>query len=568
MRTLKGLEEYAPSFPKEVWTDAERRLLAPFFSNLDGYVTVLRNLPPEITGAVSARASRAKGSLLRVLLDEYLRPILGGDDRALARDLEYVIDFLTRSGFRKVLNSQRAQGLYARMLGLYGDDSVAQLTGTHLVFGGISQVAIKLWEDHRLGIEPSEQSTRFVDFSKKIGGKYRYYTPLPDLQRLRLVQRYREVMDGLFQAYAYLVPRFTEWLGANYPDETAFVREKKALDTLRGLLPMSTLGQVVFRGNGQAFEYAIAGFAEHELGELRWTATAAKHELDTEIPSLLLRLDKLEALDYQKYLAGRKERMGSVVCEMMPLVTHHLELGPEPSSVELISFTPLAERVLVAAILFSLPGVHLEWRELFAKAQGMSQDDVDKIILAYASGRQERWYKNGKALEHIELFYQIMMNIGAWRDLHRHRPLTQDRQDFSICHGYDVPLMLVEAGLGDLYCKALDLVQQLFLKLEADSPALAQYVVPLAYRVRFYQKQNLRAAIWEGDLRTTSQGHPDYRVIEQAKCAELLTAMPFLLPFLNHVDMNDYSFARRGEVARAEVRTERIVAGLQQKTSS
>ena len=154
MRTLKGLEGYAPSFPKEVWTDAERRLLAPFFSNLDGQVTVFRNLPPEITGAICARASRAKGSLLRVLLNEYLRPILGGNDRKLAGDLEYVIDFLMRSGFRAVLNNHRAQGLYAKLLSGYGDDSVAQLTGTHLVFGGISQVALKLWEDFVRQVNP------------------------------------------------------------------------------------------------------------------------------------------------------------------------------------------------------------------------------------------------------------------------------------------------------------------------------------------------------------------------------------------------------------------------------
>ena len=568
MRTLKGLEGYAPSFPKEVWTDAERRLLAPFFSNLDGQVTVFRNLPPEITGAICARASRAKGSLLRVLLNEYLRPILGGNDRKLAGDLEYVIDFLMRSGFRAVLNNHRAQGLYAKLLSGYGDDSVAQLTGTHLVFGGISQVALKLWEDHRLGLEPSEQSTRFVDFSKKVGDKYRYYIPLPDLQRLRLVQKYRGVMDGLFRTYADLVPRFTKWLGEVYPDETPFVREKKALDTLRGLLPMATLGQVAFRGNGQAFEYGIAGFAEHELGELRWTAIAAKRELDTEIPSLLLRLDKLEVVDYQKYLAGRKERMAKLMHEMdESLIASHLELSQEPSSVKLIHNSPYAELVLITAILYSLPGIHQNWAELFAKAQMMSQGERDKIILEYASGRRERWYKSGKALEHIDLMFEIVMNIGAYRDLHRHRPQTQDRQDFSIHHGYDVPPMLGEAGLGGEYSKALDSVHDLFLNLEAGSPALAQYVVPLAYRVRFYQKQNLREALWEADLRTTSQGHPDYRAIEQAKVAELLTAMPFLLPFLNHVDMHEYPFARRGEVERAGLRQDRIMTGLQKATS-
>ena len=68
------------------------------------------------------------------------------------------------------------------------------------------------------------------------------------------------------------------------------ILEKKAFDTLRGLLPMSTLGQVAFRGNAQAFEYLINRSAKHALGELRWFAGDLKQELDKEIPSLLLRV--------------------------------------------------------------------------------------------------------------------------------------------------------------------------------------------------------------------------------------------------------------------------------------
>jgi len=115
---------------------------------------VLHNLPPEIVGALCSRASRAKGSLLRILLNEYIYPILDGEDKQLAKELDYLVDFLTKHGFKNILNNQRAQGFYAKWLSQYGDDSIAQMTGTHVVFWGISQVAMKFLEDQRIGLEP------------------------------------------------------------------------------------------------------------------------------------------------------------------------------------------------------------------------------------------------------------------------------------------------------------------------------------------------------------------------------------------------------------------------------
>lgn len=128
--------EYRPDFFPEEWNNEERRLLTPFATNIDGLVSVIRNLPPEIVGALCSRASRANGSLLRVLLREYLQPIIDGDDKSIAEELNQTIDFLTQHGFKNILNNQRAQKFYTRWLAQYGDDSIAQITGTHVVFLG------------------------------------------------------------------------------------------------------------------------------------------------------------------------------------------------------------------------------------------------------------------------------------------------------------------------------------------------------------------------------------------------------------------------------------------------
>src|SRR5437764_5764398 len=273
------LNEYRPDFAPGNWSARDRHFLDAFATNPEGIVSVLRNLPPEITGALCSRASRASGSLLEVLLKEYIYPIVNGDDTRLASELEETVRFLKEHGFKHILNNQRAQAFYSKWLSQYGDDSIAQVTGTHIVVWGMSQVAMKFVEDQRVGLEPIEKSTRYVNFGSKVSGKYLYYVPKPDFERIGLLREYTRTMDSLFDTYTALLPSLQEWLRKNF-DEKDSTLEKKALDTLRGLLPMATLGQVAFRGNAQAFEYVINRTARHALGELRWLSQELKRELD------------------------------------------------------------------------------------------------------------------------------------------------------------------------------------------------------------------------------------------------------------------------------------------------
>ncbi|MBI2175674.1 MAG: FAD-dependent thymidylate synthase [Parcubacteria group bacterium] len=552
---------YAPDFRMEEWSERDRRYLEPFVTNPDELITILRNLPPELIGALCSRASRAKASLLRVLLQEYVYPIAEGEDRALAEELEQTIDLLRERGFKNILNNQRAQQFFTRWLSQYGDDSIAQMTGTHMVCWGISQVAMKFIEDQRIGLEPIEKSTRYVNFSAKTNGRYLYYIPQPDLERLGFLEDYRATLDYYFDIYSALVPKLTAWLGQHYA-ESPSVLEKKAFDSLRGLLPMATLGQVAFRGNAQAFEYLLARSLRHPLGELRWIAQTMRRELDKEIPSLLLRLDGAQSGAYQQYLVGKKRRVEEVVIQAeSDTLAKTLQL-PEPVSmpeVSCIEHDPDLEIKLAAAILFS--GSHCSWKTLEKEVGRLGRGDLEGIIRAYARDRTARWQKIGRAFENSYLRFEIVMNIGAYRDLHRHRMLTQERQRFSVHHGYDMPAIVREAGLAEQFSSAMERAQKLFFQIEPHDPELAQYVVPLAYRMRFYQYENVRAFFWETELRTSPQGHPDYRFIEQEKFRIFTDIFPLFKELL-FVDTGDYRVARRGEEERGERRAERIMEGL------
>jgi thymidylate synthase ThyX len=548
------LNEYRPDFTPGNWSDRDRHFLEAFASNPDGIVSVLRNLPPEITGALCSRASRAAGSLLEVLLKEYIYPIINGDDRKLAAELEDTVQFLKEHGFKQILNNQRAQAFYSKWLSQYGDDSIAQVTGTHIVVWGISQVAMKFVEDQRIGLEPIEKSTRYVNFGSKVGGKYLYYVPKPALERFGLLGEYKKTMDSLFHAYVALLPQFEAWLRKNF-DEKDSILEKKAFDTLRGLLPMATLGQVAFRGNAQAFEYVINRTARHSLGELRWLSQEVKRELDKEIPSLLLRVAEEKSGDYQSYLNERYGAVRAFVGE----TPHEAVARPE---VRLIEYDPESELKILAGVIFQQ--THGSWDQAVAKAKALKDADKRDLLGRYLSKRTARWQKVGRAFENAYLRFEIVMDIGSYRDLHRHRMMTQERQRFSTLHGYSVPVELEQAGQAGPFQEALEKANHLFLKIEPHDAELAQYVVPLAYRMRFYQWQNFRQLFWETELRTVSQGHPDYRFIEQEKYRLVKEKFPLIASFML-VDTNEYAVARRGTEEQIAAKEKKIIDRLKEK---
>lgn len=548
------MNEYKPDFSPGIWSARDRHFLEAFATNPDGIVSVLRNLPPEITGALCSRASRAAGSLLEVLLKEYIYPIVDGDDPKLASDLEETVQFLKEHGFKNILNNQRAQAFYSKWLSQYGDDSIAQVTGTHVILWGISQIAMKFIEDQRVGLEPIEKSTRYVNFGTKVGGRYLYYIPKPDLERHGLLDEYISVMDHLFDTYVALLGPLQEWLRANFKDKESIL-EKKAFDTLRGLLPMATLGQVAFRGNAQAFEYLINRTAQHPLGELRWLAQEIKRELDKEIPSLLLRVTDEKSKEYQKYLNDRHKLVRESLADSLP----DRALKPE---VRLVEFDPDSETKILAGIIFHQTlGT---WDQALHKAKSLNEAGKHDLFERYLRKRTARWQKVGRAFENAYLRFEIVMDIGSYRDLHRHRMMTQERQRFSTFHGYKIPSEIDYAGLAPQFEKVLENADRLFRKIEPIDRDLAQYVVPLAYRMRFYQWQNFRQLFWETELRTVSQGHPDYRFIEQEKYRLVKEKFPLIASFML-VDMNDYAIARRGSEEQILAKEKKLIERLKGK---
>ncbi|MBI2484167.1 FAD-dependent thymidylate synthase [Candidatus Uhrbacteria bacterium] len=566
------LEAFEPLFQKDEYTSEEKWLIEPFFSNLDRPVYAPYIVSPELIGALCSRASRAMHDLRYLYLREFVTPFIDPQREekdtelswqakvAHGRALREFIDFLHRHSLQELFSNPRARSFFIKWLAQYGDDSIAQMAGAHLCFRGLSQVAIKHIEDQRVGLAPIEKSTRYVNYGEKINGHYLYYTD-PTLANYGLSQEYESAMNDLFDTYRDLLPRLVSYLQNKFPEEKASVVEKKAFDTLRGMLPTSTLSQVTFFGNGQAFEYMISRSARHPLGEIRWAAESTYEELKTITPAFLRRLKDEERMDgiqaYQDYLSRKPDRVSAYAREA-ELTGSSGENGP---SVRLVEYDPEGENKVIAGILYAASGSHASWEETLESVKRMNTAKKKEIMDAYLNGRSQRWHKVGRAFENVYVRFDILMNIGSWRDLHRHRMLTQQKQFFTCAHGYDMPSDVEDAGLEDPYRAAIENVAKLYGKIEKHDAWLAQYCVTLAHRVRFMQWTNLRQCFWEIELRTIPEGHPDYRHIEQEKFRLLEKVYPLITSYMR-VNVGDYEFARRGQEERIQKKLHDLSASL------
>lgn len=560
---METFKEFAPLYKIPEWSDEAAWALDPFVTNLTSSVYSFKSsLPPQLLGALFSRASRAKGDLREVFWNEYLYPILHPDEDTqehleLASQLREIISFHHQHP-NPPYNTKRAYQFFSKWLAQYGDDSIAQMVSANLVATELSQPALKFLEDQRIGLAPIEKSTRYVDYSEKIQGQYRYYVP-PELADWGLDHEYRNVMDVLFKIYTHEVPKMTDKLQEQYPEEKRSVLEKKAFDVLRGFLPLSTLSQVAFHGNAQAFKYMIDRCGKNPLGELRWFGKASRESLDEEIPSLLLRLDDPITQEYQQELADRRQRMRQAASAL--LSEADFEDPFQKPTVRLVGYDKEGQDKVIASLLFDQADTRVSWNSIRSKVDRLSPDQKEAVVAEHFKGRNARWQKVGRAFENAFVRFEIVMNAGAYRDLHRHRLQTQQRQLFT-CHlGYEVFPEIQEFGLEHTLHTAMEIVYNLFCKVEQRSPDIAQYIPTMFHFMRFYQFQNLRQFFWEAELRTGSQGRPDYRWIEQQKFLLLQNAYPLIMKYAL-VDMNDYDLARRGTEERAAEKEKQLLEKL------
>jgi thymidylate synthase ThyX len=524
----------------------EKKILLNHFSNTDGNVFAIITPRQVDRGALMSRYSRTNKSMRRIFLDEFLK------------------------------NKNRGEEFYNRVLLEYGDDSVAELGEAQIAIEGLSNIAVKKIEDRRIGLSYLEKSSRYVAWDKKEEGEYRFYRD-PEISKSRFVDMYEDACNFSFNVYSKNIDPMINYVREKYPiekysfkdstdgKEKSFFKLKsesdiksanmiyrgstkaKALDILRGLLPASTLTNVGITGNGRAFEYLLTVLGSSELREDRDLASKIKKELDTTIKSFVRRADDKYGKAFQKYLRDIKNKSKSITAK---------EIKAKPTTgiitnlVDYESEKIAMDKIITSIIYEQSPST--SYQNILYQVKKFSKEKKIKIINEFVKLRTNRRHRPSRAFENVYYTFDLCNNFGMFRDFHRHRALTLERQLLTTDHGFNIPDEIKILGIETDFTDCMNKTKETFEKIRKKYPEQGQYVVNFAYNYPYFMKFNLREACHLIELRTVPQGHADYRLVAQQMFKQINKIHPNLSKIMKFVDLKKYDLERFESEKRTE----------------
>ena len=533
------------------FSDTEKEILSKHFSNVEDSVFAVITPKQVDRGALMSRYSRSNKSMRKIFLDEFLQ------------------------------NENRGEEFYNRVLLEYGDDSVAELGEAQIAIEGLSNIAVKKIEDRRIGLSYLEKSSRYVAWDKKVNGEYKFFKE-PDIMNSKYADMYVESCNLDFDIYSKNIQPMISYIQErelidsqkfknSQGEEVPFSRlsseediksatriynattKAKALDILRGILPASTLTNVGITGNGRAFEYLLTILYSSSLQEERVLASKIHRELDTTIKSFVKRADDKYGKVLQKYLTDLKTTAVS-------LNKKHIKIKKNRGF--LVNFVDYesekkAEEKIISAILYE-QAQGISYKDILAEVKKIGPTTRKKIIQSFANLRQNRRHRPPRAFEMTEYTFDFLTNFGMFRDFHRHRILTLERQLLTTNHGFCIPDEILSLAIKKDFEDCMYKSKKVFELLYQKMPEQAQYVVNFAYNYPFFMKLNLREATHLIELRTVPQGHPDYRKVAQNMFKSIKKAHPNLSKIIKFVDLNEYKLERLEAEKRIEEKRKKL----------
>ena len=465
------------------------------------------------------------------------------------------------------INEQKAEKFLNTFYFQYGHRSIADLAHIAFAIERLSILAATVVVDEPRW-DGQERSTRYQDFQKS-----GYYVPDfgDDLEARAL---YRETVGLLFAEYRHFSEEMFLYLRDRTPRPPEMKQEAyertlraRAFDISRYLLPLATntsLGQIV---SARTLESQVSRLLSHTHAELRRLGELLKQaarepsynvgekaaralveeicdrknsSLGERARELLLR-DVRVAPTLMKYAepslyesqtrreltAVAAELLGGIAIQAAPLVDL---LDDDPLEVELA--TTLLYRYShhpyrqIREVVKSLPESRpREIIDLGLRHRGRH----DEVARAFCAGQRLR--------------FDILMDIGGFRDMHRHRRCVQIVQDYTAAHGHDMPPEIHAAGLTIRYDSVMDAAHAAVAKIAArpapEAEQQSQYVIPLAFHKRTLFKMDLSEAIYISELRTGAAGHFSYRNVAYAMYEAVAQRYPALAKYFRVTNVRE-----------------------------
>ncbi len=482
----------------------------------------------------------------------------------------------------KEISAQRAEKFLNTYYFQYGHRSIADLAHIALAIERLSILAAIVIVDEQRW-DGQERSTRYQDFRKS-----GYYTPAfpnvafpndiaaTDASSPRTL--YRETIESLFTTYEKVSQRTFEYLTSitprppeMKPDAYERTLRARAFDSSRYLLPLSTntsLGEIV---NARTLESQVAHLLAQpnkevrDLGaRLKQAAVSPAYNPNEE--SLRALIAEIRALSPE--IADRAERELLREVRVAPTLVKYADpnlyeietrrelqqaaaelmqgarIEPAPL-VDLLDNESLHAASFEIELATTLVYGHCQYsyrqiRKTVAAAGEARRREIidlglrhrgrhDELLRAFSEGQQFR--------------FDILMDIGGFRDMHRHRRCVQIMQDFTTAHGFDTPPEVEAAGVRSDYESAMQRAAAAVEKLAesggGEAAQNAQYAIPLAFRKRTLFKMDFAEAVYISELRTTPAGHASYRNVAYAMYEAVAAKYPALAKYFRVHDVHE-----------------------------
>jgi thymidylate synthase ThyX len=464
------------------------------------------------------------------------------------------------------ISGQKAEKFLNTYYFQYGHRSIADLAHVAMAIESLSILAaIAVVDEQRW--DGQERSTRYQDF-KKSG----YYTPDfgGNAEAARL---YRDTATFLFAEYEEFSERMFRYLAERTPrpaDMKAEAYERtlraRAFDIARYLLPLATntsLGQIV---NARTLEAQISRLLSHSHAEVRRMGESLKSAArgaayNVNHASLRALADEVRAANPALGERAAEELLKEV--RVAPTLVKYAEPNPyevetrrelraaaaevmrgaeiEPApAVELLDDEPL-EVELAATLLYA--HCHYPYRQVRQRVEALDAPRRQEIIdlgIRHRGTHDEllREFCCGQKFR-----FDILMDVGGFRDLHRHRRCIQVGQGFTDLHGHDTPEELAAASLDQRYAATMRRAAEASMRLRTapgpEPQQSAQYVLPLAFRKRTLFKMDFAEAVYICELRTGAAGHFSYRKVAYQMYEAVARKYPALAKHFRVTDVRE-----------------------------
>jgi len=464
----------------------------------------------------------------------------------------------------KEISTQKAEKFLNTFYFQYGHRSIADLAHIAVAVERLSILAaIAVADEQRW--DGQERSTRYQDFRKS-----GCYTPdFGSDQGAR--ELYQRTLEGLFADYEALSERMFRYLAEITPKPAEMKQEgyertlkARAFDISRYLLPLATntsLGEIV---NARTLESQVSHLLSHTHKEIRLVGELLKHAATS--PAYNVNHDSLRSLverirEVSPELGARADaellkevRVSPTLVKYAEPNTYEIETRRElrqiaselmgdasvnqAPSVDLLDDEPL-DVELVSTLVYQ----HCEYpyRQIRRSIADLSQARRQEILDAGLRhrGRHDEMLRSFRAGQQFR--FDILMDIGGFRDMHRHRRCVQIEQSFTTHHGYEIPPELGPAGALNTYKTTMERTSGA-VKTLGNSPVPeaaenSQYAIPLGFRKRTLFKMDFAEAVYISELRTGPAGHASYRNVAYAMFEEVKEKHPALAQYFRVHDV-------------------------------